>query len=246
MTNNNSMLSYILKYKEIYFLVPAIIYVIGFLCLQGSFSAINGDTLMSDLAFPLYPFNFEVYLYKGLFISLGLLLPFICLAFPVVRFFINKFNSPFKKGFYIVLASFWFHGITLFFYQMTKNYLSDHLNELHLLIYFFIYFSLFIYIFLCAKSYRRGQRRLILFTSSIFLIISLCTHVYWLGQLTQANKIASFIDGKKVRTMHIETEKGTYDMLIYDINKELATGIDRNKNIVTIPMDKINSMEIKN
>lgn len=66
MTNN--ILSYIFKYKEIYFIVPVIIYIIGFLCLQGSFSALNGDTLMSDIAFPVYPFNFKVYLYKGLFV----------------------------------------------------------------------------------------------------------------------------------------------------------------------------------
>ncbi len=46
--------------------------------------------------------------------------------------------------------------------------------------------------------------------------------------------------------MHIETDKETYDLLVYDINKELATGIDKNKNIITIPIDKINSIAIKN
>ncbi len=121
MTNNNSILNYIFKYKEIYFLVPAIIYVIGFLCLQGSFSALNGNTLMSDIAFPLYPFNFEVYLYKGLFISMGLLLPFICFVFLLVRLFITQFNYLLKTGLSIIPASMVFHSITLNFYQMTKN-----------------------------------------------------------------------------------------------------------------------------
>ncbi|MDQ0170588.1 hypothetical protein [Paenibacillus tundrae] len=246
MTNNNSILNYIFKYKEIYFLVPAIIYVIGFLCLQGSFSALNGNTLMSDIAFPLYPFNFEVYLYKGLFISMGLILPFIFFAFLLLRSFISKFKYQLKTGLSIIPASMLFHSITLNFYQMTKNYLSNHLNHIHILGYFFIYFLIFIYIFLCAQSSTSSYRRFTLLTSSIFLVISLCTHVYWVGQITQAKKVSDFLDGKEVRIMHIETDKETYDLLVYDINKELATGIDKDKNIITIPMDKIISFAIKN
>ncbi|WP_043891126.1 hypothetical protein [Paenibacillus sp. Aloe-11] len=239
MTNNNNILNFILKCKEIYFVIPVIIYIIGFLCSQGSFSAINGTILISDIAFPIYPFNFEVYLYKGLFISFGLLLPSVWFAILLLEF-INKFGEyQLKTGFFIILASVLFHSISIWIYQLSKEYMGSHLYQLYLFLYFVFYFFLLIYIFSSARASTSNYRRINFFISSTFLVISLCANIYWVGQITESNKISNFLDGQAVKKMHIETDKETYDLLIYDINKDLATGIDKSRNTITIPMDKI-------
>lgn len=245
--DNSEKLKLLYRFKELYFIVPILIYVIGFVYTQGSLSFFKKSTMLTDGLLPIYPISNEIYIIRGLYIALGLIIPILGLSLLITGWLRKKIKYKFKNPgiavYYLLVA-------ILLTFGNIKFFDFPYMDKILSIIFIFIFLIQFQIIISLYQKKRNSMKTLGEHGEFIFcyalVIMTLLISVYFLGQFTQQNKINKYFSGKsniRIATIQMDSSNlSTYIMI--DLTKDLFIGYDKNGNYVVIPMSKIKEIEI--
>lgn len=258
-TKYTGIFDFLKKYKEIYFIAPIVVYIVGFLYTQGSFSSLNGLGFINDGLYPVIPLNHEIYLFRGLYVLFGLIAPVLVVTLMLNILMLNNtkhaqrkfkihlkiphFKSPVKVAFYT-------HFTVVFLNSILRQY-HVPINDMHILFYFSL-LTLIHYAIIksLVENYKyknlENEFRVKLMFCLMLILITLLISIYQTGYYTQQYKLQAYLNGQPTKIVEILTTEGmTESYMLMDMNKDTFIGINKDKEMVIYPIKELKSIEIR-
>lgn len=254
MNNLKNSLTFI---RELWY-APFIVYLIGFVFVQGAFSPFLSGNLFSQKILTVIPVSYNMYITNGIYQSFVILLPFIIsyihvkyISLPHGLIIRIRRTSRFTQ---VKIGIFLFSNVGLLvainkihLWIIVRDFNIDATLTAFVVFYSYSTLGLFFYkstAQICKYDLFNKQILILFFTSTLLLLCLLS--VYFYGLQSQAQSIKEYrTSDQNIEMISLKYDDGLEKTLVkMDINTEFIIGYDTStQKMNLIPRDKIKQIE---